>query len=70
MTPATFPEVFSLRGEHALITGGGTGIGLAVGARVTLVGWREAELAAAIADLGTGAAHVVHDITQSTARPN
>ena len=27
--PITFPEVFSLKGEHALITGGGTGIGLA-----------------------------------------
>ena len=46
---AVFPDVFSLRREHALITGGGTGIGLAVakamhaaGARVTLIGRREA----------------------------
>lgn len=45
MRHPSYPEVFSLRGEHALITGGGTGIGLAVaqamhaaGARVTLIG--------------------------------
>ncbi len=66
-----FPEVFSLRGEHALITGGGTGIGLAIaramhaaGAHVTLVGRREAELAAAVQGIGDGATYVVHDITQ------
>ncbi len=71
MKPSTFPEVFSLRGEHALITGGGTGIGLAVaramhaaGARVTLVGRREAELTAAVGSLGEGAAYLVHDITK------
>ena len=47
--PASFPDIFSLRGETALITGGGTGIGLAMaramvaaGARVVLVGRREA----------------------------
>lgn len=64
-------EAFSLRGETALITGGGTGIGLAIaramhaaGARVVLVGRREAELAAAVQSLGAGASHVVHDITQ------
>jgi gluconate 5-dehydrogenase len=66
-----FPEIFSLRGEHALITGGGTGIGLAVaqamhaaGARVTLVGRREAELAEAVRSLGERAAFVSHDITR------
>jgi NAD(P)-dependent dehydrogenase (short-subunit alcohol dehydrogenase family) len=71
MKPAvTFPEVFSLRGEHALITGGGTGIGLAVaramhaaGARVVLIGRREAELAEAVHGLGDRASYVVHDIT-------
>lgn len=54
-----------------LITGGGTGIGLAVaramhaaGARVVLVGRREPELAAAVASLGVGASYAVHDITQ------
>lgn len=54
-----------------LITGGGTGIGLAVaramhaaGARVVLVGRREAELSAAVTSLGERAAYIVHDITQ------
>ncbi len=69
-----FDDVFSLRGETALITGGGTGIGLAIatamhaaGARVVLVGRREAELTAAEQALGAGASHVVHDITQLSA---
>jgi gluconate 5-dehydrogenase len=71
MKHPSFPEVFSLRGEHALITGGGTGIGLAVaqamhaaGARVTLIGRREMELADAVRSLGERAAYVVHDITK------
>jgi gluconate 5-dehydrogenase len=71
-----FPEAFSLRGETALITGGGTGIGLAIagamhaaGARVVLVGRREAELVAAVQTLGAGASHVVHDITRLDAAP-
>ena len=70
MNPPSFPEVFSLRGEHALITGGGTGIGLAIaramhaaGARVVLIGRREAELAEAVRGLGDGASYFVHDIT-------
>lgn len=53
---SSFPSAFSLKRETALITGGGTGIGLAVakamhaaGARVTLVARREAELACAAA---------------------
>ena len=69
--PLKFEEAFSLQGEHVLITGGGTGIGLAVaqamhaaGARVVLVGRREAELAAAVKGLGEGASYVVHDITE------
>ena len=72
----TYPEIFSLRGETALITGGGTGLGLAMaramhsaGARVVLVGRREAELAAAVKSLGAGASHIVHDITQLDAAP-
>lgn len=71
MKHLTFPEAFSLRGEHALITGGGTGIGLAVaqamhaaGARVVLIGRREPELAEAVRGLGEGASYVVHDITE------
>lgn len=67
----SFPEAFSLRGETALITGGGTGIGLAMaksmraaGAKVVLAGRREAELAAAVKELGEGAAYVVHDVNK------
>lgn len=73
---SSFPEVFSLRGETALITGGGTGIGLAMaramhaaGARVVLVGRRENELAAAVQLLGSGASYVVQDITRLEAAP-
>ena len=69
--PLKFPDAFSLKGEHVLITGGGTGIGLAVaqamheaGARVVLIGRREAELAAAVAGMGERASYAVHDITQ------
>ncbi|OQB94313.1 MAG: Gluconate 5-dehydrogenase [Verrucomicrobia bacterium ADurb.Bin122] len=71
MTNTTFPSVFSLQGQVALITGGGTGIGLAIaqsmhaaGARVVLVGRREAELQAASRSLGERASYVVHDITK------
>ena len=76
MKSSTFPDVFSLKGEHALITGGGTGIGLAItksmhaaGARVVLIGRREAELADAVRGLGERASYVVHDITQFAAAP-
>src|ERR1041384_7890958 len=72
MKTVSFPDVFSLKDEHALITGGGTGIGFAVaramhaaGARVTLIGRREPELAEAVRALGSNAAYVVHDITET-----
>jgi NAD(P)-dependent dehydrogenase (short-subunit alcohol dehydrogenase family) len=55
----------TLSGQHALVTGGGTGIGASIaqrlaraGARVTLVGRREAPLVDTLATLG-GAADVV-----------
>jgi len=70
-------EIFSLAGQTALITGGGTGIGLAIarcmhaaGAKVVLVGRREAELASAVAELGQGAFAVSHDITRLDEAPS
>jgi NAD(P)-dependent dehydrogenase (short-subunit alcohol dehydrogenase family) len=69
-----FPEAFSLKNETALITGGGSGIGLAMaqamhaaGARVVLVGRREPELAAAVKSLGERASFAIHDVTQFNA---
>ncbi len=54
MNPTNFPAAFDLTGQTALITGGGTGLGLGMahclagaGAKVVLVGRREAELTAA-----------------------
>ncbi|MEP0842105.1 MAG: SDR family oxidoreductase [Phycisphaerae bacterium] len=60
---------FRLDQEVALITGGGTGIGLAIarcfvasGARVVIVGRRENVLAEACRSLGPAAAYRVHDV--------
>jgi NAD(P)-dependent dehydrogenase (short-subunit alcohol dehydrogenase family) len=71
-----FPEAFSLKNETALITGGGTGIGLAMakamhsaGAKVVLVGRREAELVAAVKELGERAAYAVHDVNRLELAP-
>jgi NAD(P)-dependent dehydrogenase (short-subunit alcohol dehydrogenase family) len=65
---------FSLAGETALITGGATGLGLAIarsfvaaGARVVIAGRREALLQKAAADLGANASYVCHDITRHAA---
>lgn len=67
---------FSLTNETALITGGGTGIGLgiarcmvAAGARVVLVGRRESELSKACAGIGDGASFVAQDITRFDEMP-
>jgi NAD(P)-dependent dehydrogenase (short-subunit alcohol dehydrogenase family) len=64
-------DPFSLDGELALITGGGTGLGLGIarclvrqGARVVLVGRRQSELDSAARELGPSAHAVAADITQ------
>lgn len=61
---------FSLQNQTVLITGGGSGLGLGMarclvtaGARVVLVGRREAELRAAAAGLGPSAYPLSGDIT-------
>ncbi len=64
----------ALSNQHAFITGGGSGIGLACaqafrddGARVTLVGRTESRLQAAVERLGAGAHYRVADIADETA---
>ena len=64
------PDAFSLKGQVALITGGGTGIGLGIahafiaqGARVMISGRREEVLRQAVEQLGPNAAYRVHDVT-------
>jgi len=61
---------FSLKGETALITGGGTGLGLGIatafvqaGARVVLVGRRADVLKEAAERLGSAALYEAHDVT-------
>lgn len=60
-----------LNGKIALVTGGGSGIGLAIaqqlineGARVVITGRRQAVLNEAIASLGNGAVGIVADVSQ------
>lgn len=65
-------NVFDLSGQTALITGGGTGLGLgmarcmaAAGAKVVLMGRREAELKRACAELGAAAYPLIGDVTRT-----
>jgi gluconate 5-dehydrogenase len=67
----TANKMFRLDGEVALITGGGSGLGLAMaqcmaqaGARVVVVGRREEPLREACAGIGPNAAYEVADITR------
>ncbi|MCX8155250.1 MAG: SDR family oxidoreductase [Verrucomicrobiae bacterium] len=71
-----WPCPFRLDGELALITGGGTGLGLAMGrclaaagARVILVGRRVAALEAAAHSIGPLAGFAVHDVDQVAEAP-
>lgn len=61
--------IFSLDGKRALVTGGGTGIGLAIsreivaaGGEVVICGRREGPLKDAIASIGRGARYYVQDL--------
>ncbi|WP_207420851.1 SDR family NAD(P)-dependent oxidoreductase [Desertivirga brevis] len=69
-------DAFSLAGKLALVTGGGTGIGLGIskalieaGARVVITGRREAVLQEAVGELGQHAGYLVFDVTNTTAIP-
>lgn len=64
-------NLYSLNGKIALITGGGTGIGLGIaqeflkqGARVVITGRREQVLKDAQAALGKNCFYRVHDVTE------
>ena len=68
-SPAAQPDVFSLAGRVALVTGGGTGIGLDIarcmvqaGATVIITGRRESVLQASAASMGERAHFYVNDI--------
>lgn len=67
---------FDLTGQAALITGGGTGLGLGIakclaasGAKVVLVGRRADELKKAVAEIGDGAFALPGDITKLETAP-
>ncbi|MDQ8187116.1 SDR family oxidoreductase [Pelagicoccus sp. SDUM812002] len=70
-------NAFDLAGQRALITGGGTGIGLgmarclvASGAEVILVGRRESALQEAVEEIGERASYRVCDVTDLAAIPD
>jgi gluconate 5-dehydrogenase len=69
-------DPFSLKGETALITGGGTGLGFGIaqafvarGASVVLAARRASVLAKAVEALGPAASYEVHDINDLAAAP-
>src|SRR5512143_760475 len=76
MSPPAKPSPFDLTGQTALITGGGTGLGLGMarclvqaGARVVLVGRRAALLQASAAALGPNAFALSGDVTHLKSAP-
>jgi gluconate 5-dehydrogenase len=67
---------FSLENKLALITGGGTGLGLGIakafleaGAKVVITGRREEVLKEAVGELGVNAAFVVNDVSNLAGLP-
>ncbi|MCU0427427.1 MAG: SDR family oxidoreductase [Candidatus Kapabacteria bacterium] len=67
---------FSLENKLALITGGGTGLGLGIakafleaGAKVVITGRREEVLKEAVGELGVNAAFVVNDVSNLPGLP-
>ncbi len=76
MNKTQLTSAFDLTGQTALITGGGTGLGLgmarclvASGAKVVLVGRRKEELENACASLGKNAFVLVGDVTKLETAP-
>src|ERR1039458_1730932 len=76
MNEQTFNPAFNLAGQIALITGGGTGLGLgmarcfvAAGAKVVLVGRRTEELEKACVALGKNAFALAGDVTKLESAP-
>lgn len=72
-----WPCPFLLDNELALITGGGSGLGLAMarclaaaGARVVLAGRGEDKLKQAVAGIGPRADYVAHDVTKLSEAPD
>lgn len=72
-----WPCPFLLENELALITGGGSGLGLAMarclaaaGARVVLAGRGEEKLKRAAASIGSQAGYVSHDVTNLEEAPS
>lgn len=69
--PNAFPQVFSLAGKIALITGGSRGIGfniaqsmVSAGATVIITGRGAAKLAEATRELGPSAFYEINDVTE------
>jgi NAD(P)-dependent dehydrogenase (short-subunit alcohol dehydrogenase family) len=76
-TESKLTKAFDLTGQTALITGGGTGLGLgmarcfaAAGARVVLVGRRKDELSKACAKIGEQAFALPGDVTRLDTAPS
>jgi len=76
MNRENLKSAFDLSGQSALITGGGTGLGLgmacclvAAGAKVVLVGRRRLELDKAVAALGKNAFALAGDVTKLESAP-